>query len=109
MCGKVRRVCECGVNLGETQRILGGDCLRSFASGERADDGRDINASAAEAGLPKAHIRVHRDAREHFHAPTLVDAVFDRFELLVEQPRMGRNRPEFGKGVCAHMVCTSHP
>ena len=32
-------------------------------------------------------------------ADRLVDAIFDRFELLVEQPRMGRSRPEFGEGV----------
>jgi plasmid stabilization system protein ParE len=30
-------------------------------------------------------------------ADRLSDANFDRFELLVEQPRMGRNRPEFGR------------
>jgi plasmid stabilization system protein ParE len=30
-------------------------------------------------------------------ADRLIDAIFDRFELLVEQPRMGRNRPEFGE------------
>jgi plasmid stabilization system protein ParE len=28
-------------------------------------------------------------------ADRLIDAIFDRFELLFEQPRMGRNRPEF--------------
>jgi toxin ParE1/3/4 len=32
-------------------------------------------------------------------ADRLIDAIFDRFELLVEQPRMGRHRPEFGEGV----------
>src|SRR5262245_61627651 len=32
-------------------------------------------------------------------ADRLVDALFDRFELLVDQPRMGRIRPEFGEGV----------
>jgi len=32
-------------------------------------------------------------------ADRLIDAIFDRFELLVEQPRMGRSRPEFGEGV----------
>jgi len=31
-------------------------------------------------------------------ADRLMDAIFDRFELLVEQPRMGRKRPEFGEG-----------
>jgi plasmid stabilization system protein ParE len=32
-------------------------------------------------------------------ADWLIDAIFDRFELLVEQPRMGCSRPEFGQGV----------
>ena len=37
-------------------------------------------------------------------ADRLIDAIFDRFELLVEQPRMGRNRPEFGEGVRSFVV-----
>jgi toxin ParE1/3/4 len=37
-------------------------------------------------------------------ADRLIDAIFDRFELLVEQPRMGRNRPEFGEGVRSIVV-----
>jgi toxin ParE1/3/4 len=37
-------------------------------------------------------------------ADRLVDAIFDRFELLVEQPRIGRNRPEFGEGVRSFVV-----
>ena len=37
-------------------------------------------------------------------ADRLTDAIFDRFELLVEQPRMGRNRPEFGDGVRSFVV-----
>jgi toxin ParE1/3/4 len=32
-------------------------------------------------------------------ADRLIDAFIDRFELLVEQPRRGRLRPEFGPGV----------
>lgn len=28
-----------------------------------------------------------------------VDAIVDRFDLLAEQPRIGRARPEFGPGV----------
>ena len=31
-------------------------------------------------------------------ADRLIDAIFDRFELLVEQPRMGRTRPDYGGG-----------
>ena len=32
-------------------------------------------------------------------ADRLIDAIVERFQLLAEQPRMGRLRPEFGAGV----------
>ena len=32
-------------------------------------------------------------------ADRLIDAVFERFELLASQPRMGRSRPECGEDV----------
>ena len=37
-------------------------------------------------------------------ADRLIDAIFDRFELLVEQPRMGRSRSEFGERVRSFVV-----
>jgi toxin ParE1/3/4 len=37
-------------------------------------------------------------------ADRLIDAIVDRFELLGEQPRMGRLRPEFGVGVRSFAV-----
>ena len=37
-------------------------------------------------------------------ADRLIDAIIDRFELLTEQPRMGRLRPEFGAGVRSFTV-----
>jgi toxin ParE1/3/4 len=37
-------------------------------------------------------------------ADRLVDALIYRFELLAEQPRMGRPRPEFGAGVRSFAV-----
>jgi toxin ParE1/3/4 len=37
-------------------------------------------------------------------ADRLIDAIIDRFELLAEQPRMGRLRPEFGEGVRSFTV-----
>ena len=37
-------------------------------------------------------------------ADRLLDAVFERFELLAEQPRVGRLRPEFGEGVRSFTV-----
>jgi toxin ParE1/3/4 len=37
-------------------------------------------------------------------ADRLIDAIIDRFELLSEQPRMGRLRPEFGDGVRSFTV-----
>jgi toxin ParE1/3/4 len=39
-------------------------------------------------------------------ADRLVDAIFGRFELLVDQPRMGRHRAEFGEGVRSVVVET---
>ena len=37
-------------------------------------------------------------------ADRLIDVIVDRFELLIEQPRMGRLRPEFGAGVRSFTV-----
>jgi toxin ParE1/3/4 len=37
-------------------------------------------------------------------ADRLIDAIIDRFELLAEQPRMGRLRPEFGPDVRSFTV-----
>ena len=37
-------------------------------------------------------------------ADRLIDAILDRVELLAEQPRMGRLRPEFGAGVRSFSV-----
>ena len=37
-------------------------------------------------------------------ADRLIDVLIDRFELLAEQPRMGRLRPEFGTGVRSFTV-----
>jgi toxin ParE1/3/4 len=37
-------------------------------------------------------------------ADRLIDAIVDRFELLAEQPRMGRLRPEFDGGVRSFTV-----
>ena len=37
-------------------------------------------------------------------ADRLMDAIVDRFELLAEQPRMGRLRPAFGAGVRSFTV-----
>lgn len=37
-------------------------------------------------------------------ADRLIDTIIDRFELLAEQPRVGRLRPEFGTGVRSFAV-----
>ena len=37
-------------------------------------------------------------------ADRLIDAIFDRFDLLAEQPRMGRLRPEFGRVRSRHQI-----
>src|SRR5882672_5960504 len=47
------------------------------------------------------------DVAEHaspIAADRIIDAIIDRFELLAEQPRMGRLRPEFGAGVRSFAV-----
>jgi hypothetical protein len=67
MSGHVRGVCERGANLVEAQGVLGGHGFGRFTSGEGPNDGGDVNASAAQARLPEAHVGVHRNARKHFH------------------------------------------
>jgi toxin ParE1/3/4 len=57
----------------------------------------------AESDLAEIWSYVAEDASPT-RADRLIDAIFDRFELLVEQPRMGRNRPEFGEGVRSFVV-----
>jgi plasmid stabilization system protein ParE len=37
-------------------------------------------------------------------ADRLIDAIVERFELLAEQPRMGRLRPEFGEAIRSFTV-----
>jgi toxin ParE1/3/4 len=57
----------------------------------------------AERDLDEVWSYIAEDASPAM-ADRLSDAIFDRFELLVEQPRMGRNRPEFGDGVRSFVV-----
>ena len=57
----------------------------------------------AEQDLDEIWSYVTKDASPTT-ADRLIDAIFDRFELLVEQPHMGRNRPEFGEGVRSFVV-----
>ena len=60
-------------------------------------------SALAEADLDEIWSYVAEDASPTM-ADRLIDAIFDRFELLVEQPRMGRKRPEFGEGVRSFVV-----
>ena len=60
-------------------------------------------SALAEQDLEEIWSYVAADASPAI-ADRLIDAVFDRFELLAEQPRMGRSRPEFGKGVRSLIV-----
>jgi toxin ParE1/3/4 len=55
-------------------------------------------SALAEQDLDKMWSYVAEDASPTT-ADRLIDAIIDRFELLAEQPRMGRLRPEFGPGV----------
>ena len=57
----------------------------------------------AEQDLEEIWSYVAEDA-SHATADRLIDAITNRFELLVEQPRMGRLRPEFGEGVRSFTV-----
>ncbi|HET9351822.1 MAG TPA: type II toxin-antitoxin system RelE/ParE family toxin [Burkholderiales bacterium] len=60
-------------------------------------------SALAEQDLEEIWSYVAEDASPET-ADRLIDAIFDRFELLVGQPRMGRNRPEFGEGVRSFVV-----
>ena len=60
-------------------------------------------SALAEQDLEEIWSYVAEDASSTT-ADRLIDAIFDRFELLVEQPRIGRNRPEFGEGVRSFVV-----
>ena len=60
-------------------------------------------SSLAEQDLDEIWSYVAEDANPTT-ADRLMDAIVDRFELLAEQPRMGRLRPEFGVGVRSFTV-----
>ena len=60
-------------------------------------------SALAEQDLEEIWSYVAEDASSTT-ADRLIDAILDRFELLVEQPRIGRNRPEFGEGVRSFVV-----
>ena len=60
-------------------------------------------SSLAEQDLEEIWFYV-AEAASPTTADRLIDAIFERFELLVEQPLMGRNRPEFGAGVRSFAV-----
>lgn len=55
-------------------------------------------SSLAERDLEEIWSYVAEDASPAT-ANRLIDAIIERFELLAEQPRMGRLRPEFGAEV----------
>jgi len=60
-------------------------------------------SALAEQDLDEIWSYVAEDANPTA-ADRLMDAIVDRFELLAEQPRMGRFRPEFGAGVRSFTV-----
>jgi toxin ParE1/3/4 len=55
-------------------------------------------SSRAEQDLDEVWLNVAEDASPST-ADRLIDDIVDRFDLLAEQPRMGRLRPEFGHDV----------
>jgi toxin ParE1/3/4 len=60
-------------------------------------------SALAEQDLDEIWSYVAEDASSET-ADRLIDAIVERFELLAEQPRMGRARPEFGIGVRSFAV-----
>ena len=60
-------------------------------------------STLAEQDLEEIWSYVAKDASDT-RADRLIDAIVDRLELLAEQPRMGRVRPEFGDGVRSFTV-----
>lgn len=60
-------------------------------------------SALAERDLDEIWSYVAEDASPET-ADRLIDAIVERFELLSEQPRMGRLRPEFGEGVRSFTV-----
>lgn len=57
----------------------------------------------AEQDLEEIWLYVAEDASPET-ADRLIDAIVDRFNLLAEQPAMGRLRPELGRGVRSFAV-----
>ena len=55
-------------------------------------------SSRAEQDLDEVWLYVAEDASPTT-ADRLIDDIVNHFDLLAEQPRMGRLRPEFGPGV----------
>ena len=55
-------------------------------------------SSRAEQDLDEVWLYLAEDASATT-ADRLIDDIVDRFDLLAEQPRMGRLRPAFGPGV----------
>jgi toxin ParE1/3/4 len=60
-------------------------------------------SALAERDLEEIWSYVAEDASPTI-ADRLIDAIIDRFDLLAEQPGMGRARPEFGPGVRSFAV-----
>lgn len=52
----------------------------------------------AEEDLRELWNYVAQDSSEE-RADKLIDAIFDRFDMLATHPRVGRRRPEFGDAV----------
>lgn len=60
-------------------------------------------SALAERDLEEIWLYVAEDASPTT-ADRLIDAIIDRFELLSDQPRIGRPRPEFGAGIRSFTV-----
>jgi toxin ParE1/3/4 len=60
-------------------------------------------SSLAEEDLRKLWNYVAQDSGEE-RADKLIDAIFDRFDMLAAHPKAGRRRPEFGDDVRSFVV-----
>jgi plasmid stabilization system protein ParE len=60
-------------------------------------------SALAEQDLEEIWLYVAEDAGPTT-ADRQIDAIVDRFDLLIEQPAIGRSRPEFGAGVRSFVV-----
>ena len=71
MSSDVRDVGEGGSDLINAERVLDGEGVGRFTSREGSHDRGNVDARAGQTRLPESYVGIHRNAREHFHTPSL--------------------------------------